>query len=178
LALFLVSSGSARAGYVELGASGSYRESRISNDSFTIMQAWTGSLAYYFGEFSALEVSYTKGKTFTKTNIYEQIAFVELTGMDLIITLAGKEAPFRPYVKVGSAYQIKQIVYKQDGTDAVQLDKIEGVSPSAGVGFRVLISDSLAIRVGFDAWTSPLVDDPNRPSSMDYAARLGVSWIF
>ena len=47
----------AHAGYVEVGASGSYKRSNIGTNSYDESQSITASLSYYFDESSALELS-------------------------------------------------------------------------------------------------------------------------
>lgn len=162
---------------MDLGISGSYRKSFITEANTTVTESYTGSLAYYFWEYSALELSYTTGVSKAVTPNYEALSTFQMSGLDLIITFASKDAPFRPYVKLGGAYQKKRIQYKQVGF-ATDTQEQEGPSPSAGLGFRIALSQTFGIKAGVDTWTSPLSKDPNEKITYDFAARAGVSWLF
>ncbi len=91
--------------------------------------------------------------------------------------VAGKDAPFKPYVKLGAAYQEKRSQYKQVNQDPINLGRIRGWSPSAGVGLRILMG-SFVIRTGCEVITSPLDTGDDDPIAFDIAARAGISWMF
>ena len=165
------------AGFIEIGSSGQYRSSYVNEFNYSRTQALTGSLAYYFWEMSAIEFSYTNGvnQTFGKTandeNFIATTTF-ELAGADIILSLAGKQAPFRPYFKVGVSYQKKKIRFEQTYfPDYVR--EIFGWAPTFGAGFKLMMTDTLALKIGMDAWASP--EESNR---FDFAASAGFSWLF
>jgi hypothetical protein len=174
--------GAAQAGIIELGASGNYRLSRIDDDNKQEMTSYTGTISYYFWEMSALELSYTQGKSVVTymfpgetTHTYITTVF-ELIGLDLVLTLGDKQSVFLPYIKVGGAYIRKEIAREVEGVSGVQrIPAPDGIVPSAGIGFKIRFTQTLSLKVGVDAWTSP----PDRePVTVDYAGRAGLSWMF
>lgn len=173
----------ASAGFVEIGATGNYRISRLDSDNYQEMVSYTGSISYYFWEMSALELSYTEGRqvvvvkvpndpTDNKTTITTTF---QLAGLDLVLTLANKQSTLQPYVKLGGAYMHKEFVREVETLGSTKLPSVSGVVPSAGLGFKVKITDGLSFKVGVDAWTSP---PDKEPVIVDYAGRAGVSWMF
>lgn len=167
----------ADAGFFEVGASGSYRSSYVNEFNYSRTQALTGTVAYYFWEMSALEFSYTSGtnQTFGRTaNDQSYIATTEfeLFGADLILSLAGRQAPFRPYFKFGGSHQRKRITFEQSYFPAY-VEKIEGFAPTVGAGFKLMMTEALALKMGGDAWASP-----DRTNRFDVAATVGLSWLF
>jgi outer membrane protein W len=177
LAFFSVSH--AYAGYVEFSATGSYRSNTVNEYTYQRTQSLTTSLAYYFWEMSAIEFSYTDAlsRSFGRTPIsgqdYVETSRVKLLGADFVLSFAGRQAVFRPYIKVGGADQTKTWIY-EEGLVNTRVDS-QGMSLTGGFGFRYLLSEHFAIKAGVDAWTNPL-SDPNR--IIDYAANAGISWVF
>lgn len=177
---------SARAGFVEVGASGSYKKSNIGSDSYDESQSITGSFSYYFDESSALEFSYTDG--INRRRIGEGQADGQLTnmyykmlGLDLVITIGSKESTIRPYIKVGGVYIMdKRIVtqYWSGGNvfpETTRKDP-EALVPSAGIGFKLALTQALSLKVGVEAWSSRSVSE--QPVTIDYSGRVGLSWMF
>lgn len=177
----------AQAGFVEIGASGSYRRSNIDVDAYDESKSITGSISYYFNESSALELSYTdstnkraisEGKPNGRvTNMYSS-----LVGLDFVYTFGEREAPFRPYVKAGAIYILDKRIVDQyrDGSGnlfpATVFEDEPALVPSAGVGFKVALTKNLSLKIGVDGWYSrPVGKDP---VSIDYAARAGLSFMF
>ncbi|MBX7231787.1 MAG: porin family protein [Bdellovibrionales bacterium] len=178
--LFLIPSTSVFAGFMEVGASGNYRISKINSNNYQEMVSYTGSLSYYFWEMSAMELSYTQGNQIVVLQIPSDnktttTTFFELIGLDLVITLADKQSDFQPYVKMGGAYIKKEIVRTIESLGSDRIDSPAGLVPSAGVGFRIKLSTNFSIKAGVDAWTSPLKQNP---VTIDYAGRAGVSFLF
>ncbi len=176
----------AHAGYVEVGASGSYKRSNIGTNSFDESQSITASLSYYFDESSALELSYTDGINRRRigvdqpdgqlTNMYYKMA-----GLDLVLTLGDRESTIRPYMKIGGVY----IMDKRFETQYWQATNVFPVStredppalvPSAGVGFKLALTKAWSLKVGVEAWSSRSVSES--PVTIDYSGRVGLSWIF
>lgn len=177
------------AGFVEIGASVNYRRNSIDENNYSETTSYTGSVSYYFWERSALEMSYTSGlgKLSTKADGVDsiqriQIAQFSMTSADIVLSLAGREDPFQPYFKFGAGYVDKNIFLEDELTGRVLIKTQSGVVPSAGVGLKILLTKSLSIKLGLDAWTSP-PDDTNsdgsdRKNTIDYAGRAGLSWMF
>lgn len=170
----------AAAGFIELGVSGNYRKSSIDKDNYQESLSYTGSLTYYFWEMSAVELSYTNGVSNASVKPgndprTDTITGFELTGLDFILTLGDRESVVQPYVKVGGAYIKKKIVKRTEGFDTRDGGSSEGLVPSAGVGFKVKFTRELSLKVGVDAWTSP---PKQQPVIVDFAGRVGLSWMF
>lgn len=179
---FLITSVQAFAGFVEVGASANYRTSRYNDDNYIESISYTGTFSYYFWEMCAWELNYTTGYSKQvskgsstidpKTTVEDSI---ELISMDLVLSLATRQDPFRPYIKLGGGYLQKER-YRQIDDDAKEkISTQSGAVPSGGVGFSLGLSKQLNIKLGVDAWTSPLNEDP---VVVDYAGRAGISWIF
>jgi hypothetical protein len=165
------------AGLVELGVSGNYRRTYVTKDNYSQSESTTGSLGYYFWEMSALELSYTNGRSTSVTDAYTAVADFELIGLDLVFSLASREAAFRPYLKGGVAHQKKKIYYVQKGFPVVTVSS-EGASPSAGLGFLIRLSSAFSLKVGVDAWSSPVDKDSKEPTTYDLSGRAGITWGF
>lgn len=190
LSLTLLFSSPAFAGYTELSGSVNYKKTSIDKYNYSDSTSYTGSISYYFWEMSALELSYTSGlgKLSTKATgalepVQIQIAQFTMTGLDLVLSLAGKEDILQPYIKLGGAYMDKSF-YKENALEGrVKIQSQYGIVPSAGAGLKIAFTKSLSIRAGIDAWTSPLSDKSKdstgeeRKTTIDYAGRLGLSWV-
>lgn len=168
------------AGTVEIGASANLRKSTIDKNNFQDSTSYTGSISYYFWEMSALEISYTEGtallsvKPVDDTKIITTSSF-RLIGVDLVISLASSQSFLQPYLKVGAAHIEKKIVRQPEGMDASEIEAPKGIVPSAGLGFKLILSKNFSIKIGADAWTSPLGE---KNPTIDYAGRAGISWLF
>ncbi len=175
-------SASASAGFVEVGASASYRTSTITPTNYSQSESYTGSLGYYFNEATALEFSYTNGYAKSVTDETDTRSNYSVYGVDFILTIGAKDAFLRPYFKAGGAQIFKEIRYKQRGYDPITIRSC-GIAPSAGAGFRLLLSQSIAIKVGAETWTSPINDtclpeSQSRETTYDNSYRGGISWMF
>ncbi|MCB0393734.1 MAG: outer membrane beta-barrel protein [Bdellovibrionales bacterium] len=170
--LFLLSSSSAWAGYFEIGSSYNYRESHIDEDNRTISRSITGSFSYYFWEQSAIELSYTEGTTDIRLEEVKVNVKFQIYGADLILSFGDKESWFKPYVKGGAIYQVKSTRTQYSEIDKTV--KSSGTSPSAGVGFRLMLTQNFVFRAGADAWASSSSDT----TTYDLVGRAGVSWMF
>ncbi len=169
----------AHAGYLELGSSANYRRSTINSENYQESTSYTGSISYYFMESSALELSYTSG--YSKivvtpgdiTTQYVTETNFSLIGLDLVFSVGEREDVFQPYLKLGGAYIQKKIYRQLNGFSKDKIGEQSGTVPSAGLGFKLKISKTFSIKIGVDAWTSPLDEDP---VTVDYAGRAGISW--
>lgn len=166
------------AGYVEISAQGSYRSTNVDEFNYSLSQSGTASIAYYFWEMSAIELSYTLGvaKVFGRDDLARKnLTTVEYNslGADLVIALAGREAPFRPYVKFGAARLVRSQKYEVEGVQPTAPITKEGVSPSAGLGFRILLGQGFSFKFGLDAAPSPTEN-----SKIDLYGNAGISFLF
>lgn len=182
LAAFLFFAPKCFAGFTEIGLTANYRRSAIDNNNYQESISYTTSVSYYFWENSALELSYTDGysllsvkssdaaekRTTNETNF-------DLTGLDLVLSLASRQAPLQPYVKIGGAYMEKEVFRQNEGDAKESIARQVGLVPSGGLGFKIGLTHTLALKFGVDAWTSPLTV---KPLIVDYAGRAGFSWMF
>lgn len=183
--LVLFASSFTYAGVVEVGGSFNYRQTSYGYDtatnttSLTIYQSYTASLAYYFSEMSAIEFSYTSGLNNDIRPQYNADTFFQIYGADLVLTFGSRESSLRPYIKGGGGYQLKQTMYKQPGFSPI-IDKLSGPSFSAGFGFKFGLTQNLSLKAGIEGWTTPLGKDTSGKeiTSIDTAARVGLSWLF
>lgn len=171
------------AGIVELGVSGSYKKSNINDENYKVEDSLSGTISYYYGEMSAIELSYTKGterNTYTVTGSTSTLStYSTIMGLDLVFSFAGREASFQPFVKAGIAQLKKEVYFKSQNLPEEKLPGFEGTVPSAGIGFRLRITKSTSFKVGVDAWTVKNKNNDNTSSNeLDHAARLGLSWMF
>lgn len=176
----------ANAGFIEIGGSGSYRRSNIANDAFDESISSTGTLAYYFNEASAVEISYTDGQSKrviseTASSGHITTMYYRSTGLDFIYTIGGKDAVLRPYLKIGAQYILSKRIVDQYRYNGVWLaaDTYESppsLVPSAGLGFKFSVTQNLSMKVGVDAWTSRPMNE--KPMTLDVFGRAGLSWLF
>lgn len=177
----------AHAGFVEIGAAGSYRRSNIDVNAYDEAKSITGSFSYYFSESSAMELSYTDGMNKRaisegQPNGHVTTMYYSLIGLDLVYTFGGREAAFRPYVKAGANYILeKRIVdqYRDASGNLFPASVIEdepALVPSAGIGCKVALTQNLSLKLGVDGWYSRPVNKD--PVTIDYAARVGLSFMF
>lgn len=181
-ALFGLVAGPSAFAFVELGANANYRRSAFDSNNYQELLSYTASVSYYFMNMSALELSYTNGyselsvkssdpsdsKYVNKTNF-------QLLALDLVISFAEREDFFQPYIKLGGGYLKKEDFEQVDNGDTNLINHDEGLVPSGGVGFRLLVTKGFALKFGVDAWTTPLHENP---VVVDYAGYAGVSWLF
>lgn len=169
----------------EIGASSSYRKSYLNQDTFDESLAFTGSLSYYFLSQSALELSYTNGQSNrvapSSTYNVETIYDYEILGADLVLVFAEPQAQFVPYIKGGVAYYSKKklttIITDANNSSTVG-NKVESINPaavpSAGIGLKIGLTQTMSLKLGIDAWASRPLDQ--KPITYDMAARAGLSW--
>jgi outer membrane protein W len=172
----------AYAGFFELGGSINYRSSGYDKNNYIESLTYTASGSYYFWEMCAWELNFTKGgskqvtkgagTTDPKTTVQDDI---QMTSLDLVISFAGRQDPIRPYIKFGGGYLTKKRFRKIDNDPREKISEQDGLVPSGGLGLSFNVTKEFSIKVGVDAWTSPLSEDP---IVIDYAGRAGLSWIF
>jgi hypothetical protein len=183
LIIVLLASQISLAGVIELGAQANYRGTNFDPSHADVSESGTGSIGYYFWDVSAIEFSYTRGAS--EQTQPEYTAYQDLTayGMDLMITLANKESSLKPYIKLGAAYVDKNLrEFFPGGLLPISIET-HGVAPSAGLGFKLMLTERFALKAGFDASSSPLFfysstsADPNTVT-YDFSAYGGLSILF
>jgi hypothetical protein len=185
LALLLTSSAPAFAGFFELGASANYRSSSYDKNNFIQSLTYTASMSYYFSEMCAFELGYTTGYSKQVTQGSTALDHketvednIDLASLDLVLSFADRQDPFRPYVKLGGGY-LSKARYRQidDGDKTLLTEPQKGWVPSGGFGLSINFTKELSIKLGVEAWTSPPSDKKN-PLVVDVAGRAGISWLF
>ncbi len=116
---------SANAAFIELGGSMNYRSSGYDENNYIQSLTYTASASYYFWEMCAWELNFTKGSskqvtkgsgaTDNKTTVQD---LIELTSLDLVMSFASRQDPFRPYVKLGGGHLTKFVTEKSTTTRA------------------------------------------------------------
>tara|TARA_B100001248_G_scaffold262728_1_gene261731 strand:+ start:6135 stop:6680 length:546 start_codon:yes stop_codon:yes gene_type:complete len=176
----------AAAGFIELSATGSVRENAVDEDNSTTTRSVTGSLAYYFYENSAIQISYTEGfmeseglANVSGTNIaYDQVVNFQMTGLDFILSGGGKNAILKPYLKAGGAYQTKRVEFQLEGSEKY-VEETDGTFITYGLGFKLQLTKNWAIKAGYDGWTGPVdSENENEEEQTDTVIRAGISFIF
>jgi opacity protein-like surface antigen len=179
--LFLTSQ--AFAVYSEIGANYSYKKSTYDSNNNIEQQSSTGSLSLYFWEQLGFEFSYTNGlyvkkekkpgndPTYLKRTTTQ---YSDIYGIDVIYLFANKQAKFQPFIKGGTAYVKRKQVLQDEGQVAFTIEPSPGFAPSYGVGLKFYLTESLAVRAGYDIIRTPIDDSA---SVDDISGRLGLSWM-
>ena len=186
--ILLIFPSTAFSGYYEIGFSGSYRKLHLPNSqtdeqSFDATTSYSGSFAYYFAEMTAAQINFTKGQserfvpgvTVDSRTLYD----FSLIGLDLIFTFAERKDPFIPYLKAGVAYFAeKNVTFEytdQLNNVAVQTQSIDPTFvPSLGLGIKFRLTNTMAVKLGIEAWTSDSINAEN--VEWDFVGRAGISW--
>lgn len=184
IALFFLFSESAQALVTEVGLNYGRKRTSFDADNYFDSESITGSLSLYFMETIALELSYTSAvgvreeKLKSGTTVISQQTVVQTTqvyGSDLIWVLASRKAMFQPYIKGGAA-QIKRVQeVKVNSLQTYTLEPETAIVPSYGFGFKVALAQGFGVKVGYDAWQTPL---GGGQVSQDASVRAGVTWMF
>ena len=171
------------AALIEVGGSANYRASNYDKTNYLRSTSYTASLSYYFWEMCALEANYTsgyaqqlsKGPSVTDSLVKLQ-DLSQFVSFDVVMSAAERDDLIRPYLKLGGGYLQKDRYRRIDQNETEKLGTQRGWVPSAGLGLAIGLSRALSLKLGVDAWTSPLGHD--KVSTIDYAGRAGASWIF
>ncbi len=172
--LMMAAAGMANAGICELSGSYNFEKTHYDPNHSTAKQSVTGSLGYYFWEMTAIEFSYTQGEENQIQPEYNAYQVFRAYGSGLLLTMANKDSAFKPYLKVGGAYIVKDAtIYIRNFPE--QRAHAEGLAPTAGVGFKYMVNSRFAFKGGFNVQTSPLNQDD---TTYDMEAVFGLSFLF
>jgi hypothetical protein len=183
ISAFALSAQRAHAGIFELSYTFSQRSSFIDDQNYQKSLSHTGSIAWYFLEMSALEISYTHGEGEvsgyatgdTSSIIYK--TRLDMWDSSLVFTLAQKDWAFQPYVKGGAALVNKRI-YRTDASfnnKEISHTDSNDLVPSLGVGFRLFFTQNLSLKAGYDRWRT---GKNGSKDIWDDAIRAGLSLTF
>ncbi|MCC6276386.1 MAG: outer membrane beta-barrel protein [Oligoflexia bacterium] len=174
------------AGLWEISATGSYRKTNFDATHNAVMESATGSLGYYFWESSAIMASYTRGAAKQVQPEYTAYQTYEAYGLDLQMTAGERNSPFRPYIKGGAAYVVKDLrtYVPIPGSNPTSYQtiivKTYGVTPTAGVGFKLMLGQQFAIKMGAEGSITPSGGSNSNSSETTYDLSLsaGISFLF
>jgi hypothetical protein len=185
LALALVTVESAAAGVMEVSYTFNRTDSKIDEDNFSRSLSHTASFAWYFLSMSAIELSYTRGEgqvSGRAAGDASPLKFrtdLKVYGADLVITFAGRESMFQPFIKGGGAWVDKRIFRLNTSVSSEEVllsetDRNTAV-PSFGAGFRLRLTEAFGLRASYDRWRSGVTGNTD---IWDSAVRAGVSFMF
>ncbi|MBK9293141.1 MAG: hypothetical protein IPM57_01660 [Oligoflexia bacterium] len=170
----------ALAGIYELSAVYNFKKTNYDASHYDAMEAGTASVAYYFWESMAVEISFTRGAAIQSQP--EFIVYQDLTGYgaSILFSVNSQNTPFKPYLKGGAAYITKILRYYYPNTPAPNPVKTEGLSPTAGLGFKYMLSSQFGIKVGLDGSQTTTRDVASNQTSTnyDFAINAGISFLF
>jgi hypothetical protein len=162
------------AGIFELSASGSYKNTNFDATHSAASESGTAGLAYYFWDLSALEIAYTRGDANQVQPEYIAYQTYTAYGVDLLVTVANQDSILKPYLKAGAAYLFKSLRYSIPGFTQITVDT-QGIAPTAGMGFKLMLGQRFAIKGGVDVSSSPINIEP---VTYDFGATGGISILF
>lgn len=163
----------------EIGISYSRKKTSFDERNYTDSESTTGSVSLYFMERIAIELSYTDGSSIREEYIsggqYTIYQKTKVLGADLIYVLADRKAFFQPYIKGGGAQLTRQQIIKIPAALSEQrLDPEVAVVPSYGIGFKLVLTDSLGFKISYDAWRTPI---GGTQTTDDSQIRAGITWV-
>lgn len=170
----------ASAMFTEVGINYGRKRTSFDADNWLDSESSTLSVSLYFLEKLALELSYTRALAIreektpvTNTTVVQN---TNVYGADVIWVFAGRKAFFQPYIKGGAARieRKQEVKNKNDGLVYPITPEVATV-PSYGIGFKIALTESFGIKVGYDGWKTPLGGDAY---SNDDSLRVGVTWFF
>lgn len=179
----------AHAGVSELGLSFSKNSSRINEFNFTKRDYITGSYSYYLGAASAIEFSYTSGRYenssgSNSSDVSKILGIFEFFGIDLVYGFADRKAQFQPFIKLGALYMDKEFFLNPTNLSTNPTSSQCGIAPSAGVGFKIRLTQTFSFKFNMDGSTQPLgnkceaTSAADETTNIDYSAKAGISWFF
>jgi hypothetical protein len=164
----------------ELSVSYAMRRNSFDKDNYYETESTTGSISTYFSEMLALELSYTQAEANrfdklpgnSRMQVYQK---TEVIGADLIFVIGSRKSAIQPYIKGGVAQlNRRQVTYNMDGNTSVPLDMGTDLVPSYGAGIKFNLTQSLSLRLSYDAWRTPL---GGGVVTSDSQVRAGLSWM-
>lgn len=171
---------SALAWNVELGAQYGHKTQTYDTNNYNETESITGSMSFYIWERIALELSYTDAQSIVVAKAYAAdpkrttIQKSQILGSDLILILADKKALFQPYIKGGMAQINRKQTIKIENQDTYENEPDSAIAPSYGVGLKIQLTDSMGIKLSYDAWETPI---GGGSKTNDSAIRAGITWM-
>lgn len=167
----------------EIGVQYWRKQTSFDANNYLDSESITGSLSFFFFERFALEASYTDAKAVREEKIYsgatviQSQTVVQLTnvvGADLIFMLSNRKAMFQPYIKGGVAQIKRRQEVKVNNLNTYTLEPEKALVPSYGAGLKVALTETLGIKISYDAWQTPI---GGGAVTNDAQLRAGVTWL-
>jgi hypothetical protein len=173
---------SAQAFNAEIGANYVYKNDFVDQYNNLQTQGITGSVTLYFWERIALELSYTdstminkeQAVSATSPSVITSIEHDTIYGTDLIFMFADHKSTLQPYIKGGVGWITKNQTEQIDNNPPWTIGPYSGWAPDYGVGLKIMLGESLAIRMGYDVQVTPI---NNNATAQNINGRAGLSWM-
>lgn len=197
--LITLSSLDLKAGYFEIFTNGSYYKHNnglIGGDpSTTKTLDIGGGLAYRFLSNTSVEFAYRNSTTkdwytqdYTeldeKYRVNKETVF-ENYSLSLVLDFADRKASFRPYIKGGGGYTIRQTKFSGTAIDKITDEsrplsfenspKTESISAVAGVGLKIFVIESIALEASYTVYATDLDKDK---TYLHYSIAGGLRYVF
>lgn len=175
LSLFIATN--AHAFITELGLSYGFNKKTFDSNNYYQMDSKTASVALYFSEYIALELSYTDAfieqqQKDANTRVIQQTT--RAGEANVMFLLASRQAIVQPYLKGGAAKITKSQVTKVDNFQTYTVDTPEATVPSYGGGIKIKLSEMFSLKFGVDYWRTPI---EGGTTSEDMAFKSGLTWM-
>jgi hypothetical protein len=169
-----------RAGIFELGASYNYKKTNYDASHYDASESGTASLAYYFWESMAGEFSFTRGAAIESQPEFTVYQDITAYGVSLLWSVSTADSSFKPYIKGGVSYVTKILRYYYPNFPPLNPINVVGPSPTAGIGFKYMLSQRFGIKIGVDGSQTTSEDISTHVSSTtyDFSANAGISFLF
>ncbi len=142
----------ALAGAFEITGGFFFNQSNYGNSSFSWTRRWTGSIGYHFSEVSEVELSFADVVNRTLITNYEDTTFHDqISSINWVQSVFGKEAIFNPYAKIGIGQLNRDATgsYAFGGSPTSRVDALTAI---LGAGARVRIGPRFGIRLEADTY--------------------------
>ncbi len=168
--------------YKEIGLNYSYKRNYFDEFNNSEQQATQASVSFYLWERIALELSYTAGLAVQKDKqpnllgaaLRTTTSYIDAYGADLIFVFAEKTSKFQPFIKGGVAQVRRKVVIQDDGNNPWEI-LYSGMAPGYGIGCKMFITESFAIKTSYDFLQTPSNSDT---SYSETNGRAGITWAF
>jgi outer membrane autotransporter protein len=161
---------------VEVSATYNYKRTNYDQNQYSAGESGTGGIGYYFWETSAFEITYTRGAEILVQSSGTTYQDLTAYGADFLFTVANQGSPFKPYLKLGAVYIIKNLrAFYSNGTVSSPIVD-QGTAAQVGLGFKWMLGPRFGIKSGIDVSTSPLNNSSH--TTYDFAANIGASFLF
>ncbi len=169
--------------HTEIGGNFLYKKNFVDSMNNSEQQIITSSISFYFWDLVSVELSYTTSLLIKKeqnnsaisTSIRMTSQTADVYGTDLVYSFFDKRSFLQPYAKVGVGYMNKTQTTQIDNNPPWTVGPYSGWAPEYGVGLKLLMTEAVAIKMGYDITHTPI---DNSSTAQDSNGKIGLSWIF